>query len=192
MEQFDSEKTAIVVVDMQNCFAHQDGVLFAPPSGEVIDPISEFIETGREYGLDIIYTQDTHTTEQFEEKFSHYDEFDRWGEHAVEGSWGHEIVSELTPLQGEYVVRKQTYDAFYETNLHSELESRDIETVLFVGTLANVCVMHSASSAALNDYDSVVVSDLVGYIEESDKEYALNHVEWLFGRTVPSDDIEFE
>lgn len=192
METFDSEQTAVVVVDMQNCFAHEDGALFAPPSGDVIEPIQAFIEDAREAGVEVMYTQDTHTIEQFEEDFSHYDEFDRWGEHAVEGSWGHEIVDELTPRQGEHVVRKQTYDAFYNTNLDSELESRGIEQVVFVGTLANVCVMHSASSAALNDYDSVVVDDLVGYLEESDKEYALEHVEWLFGRTVSSSDVQFD
>lgn len=192
MESFDANQTAVVVVDMQNCFAHEEGALFAPPSASVIEPISSFIETAREAGVEVIFTQDTHTIEQFAEDFDHYDEFDRWGEHAVEGSWGHEIVSELTPLQGEYVVRKQTYDAFYNTNLDSELESRDIEHVIFVGTLANVCVMHSASSAALNDYDSVVVEDLVGYLEESDKEYALEHVEWLFGRTINSGEVQFD
>lgn len=191
METFDSEQTAVVVIDMQNCFAHEDGRLYAPPSGEVISPIAEFVENARDSGAEIIYTQDTHTLEQFEEKFEHYDEFDRWGEHAVEGSWGHEIVSQLTPDQDDYVLQKETYDAFHNTNLHSELQSKNIEQVLFVGTLANVCVMHSASSAALRDYDSIVVEDLVGYLEESDKQYALDHVDWLFGRTVESESVVF-
>jgi nicotinamidase-related amidase len=192
MEQLSAENTAVIVVDMQNCFAHKDGALSAPPSQNVIEPINNFIETARDEGVEVIYTQDTHTIEQFEEEFSHYDEFDRWGEHAVEGSWGHEIVTELSPRKGEYVVRKQTYDAFYNTNLDSELTARNIENVLFVGTLANVCVMHSASSAALNDYNAIVLSDLVGYLEESDKEYALNHVEWFFGKTVQSTEITYE
>jgi len=192
MEEFNPEETAVVVVDMQNCFAHEDGALFAPPSEAVIEPINSFVESARSAGATIMYTQDTHTVEQFEVEFEHYDEFERWGEHAIEDSWGHEIVSELTPRKGEFVVRKQTYDAFYNTNLESELESEGITTVLFVGTLANVCVLHSASSAALRDYDSIVVSDLVGYLEESDKAYALEHFDWLFGRTVDSTDISFE
>jgi nicotinamidase-related amidase len=192
MESFNPEKTAVVVVDMQNCFANEDGVLYAPPSGEIIKPISDFVETARGAGVEVMYTQDTHTTEQFEEEFEQYDEFDRWGEHAVEGSWGHKIVPKLAPKQDEYVVQKQTYDAFYNTNLNKKLQSKNIETVVFVGTLVNVCVMHSASSAALNDYDSIVVEDLVGYLEQSDKEYALEHIDWLFGRTIESREVQFE
>lgn len=192
MESFNATETALVVVDMQNCFAHPDGVLHAPPSTEVVEPIHSFLADARDAGVTVVYTQDTHTTEQFEEDFKHYDEFDRWGEHAVEGSWGHRIVEELQPRDDEYVVTKNTYDAFHNTNLNEYLESNGIEQVLFVGTLANVCVMHSASSAALHDYDSVVVSDLVGYLEESDKEYAINHIEWLFGRTQTADNITFD
>jgi len=36
------------------------------------------------------------------------------------------------------------------------------------------------------------VNDCVGYIEEEQKERALEHAEWLFGEVVESDELVFE
>lgn len=188
---YNPEQTMVVVVDMQNGFCHPEGSLYAPPSQEVITPIKEFVEEARENGAEVAFTRDVHTEEQFEEEYTHYDEFDRWGEHVLEGSWEAEIVDEL-PVDDAHVVNKETYDAFHNTNFNDYLDEQGIETVIVVGTLANVCVMHTASSAALTDHEVIVVSDLVGYIEESDKEYALNHIDWLFGTVRNQDEIDFK
>lgn len=182
------ENTAVIVVDMQNSFAHEDGSLYAPPSENVIGDIEEFVQYMRTRGSPIIFTKDTHTNEQFEE-LDHYNEFDRWGEHAVQGTSEHEIVDGLTIEDTDSVIEKRTYDAFHNTSLDEDLENYGIDTVIVVGTLANVCVLHTASSAALNDYNTVVVEDLVGYIEESDKEYALEHVDWLFGNVLNTEQV---
>lgn len=182
------ENTAVIVVDMQNCFAHEDGSLFSPASEDVISEIERFVGTFRDYGASIFFTKDTHTVEQFEE-LDYYDEFARWGEHAIEGTWEHKIVDDLTVHEDDVLVEKETYDAFYGTDLSSHLKALDTENVIVVGTLANVCVLHTASSAALRDYNTIVVEDLVGYLEESDREYALNHVDWLFGQTMETDDV---
>jgi nicotinamidase-related amidase len=52
-------------------------------------------------------------------------------------------------------------------------------------------VLHTASTAALHDYRPVIVEDAVGYLDETDREYALEHAEWLFGETTPREDIDF-
>lgn len=182
----ETDKTALVVVDMQNSFASEEGKLFSEKSRDIIPDIAELIDEFGKDGL-VVYTQDTHTDEQFNQ-MDNYDEFERWGEHCIEGSWGHKIVDELRGKE-DYKVQKNTYDAFHNTNLDSILEDENIENVVIVGTLANVCVLHTASSAALNDYQTLVVEDLVGYIEEEDKEYALHHADWLFGQTVKSEEL---
>lgn len=182
------ENTAVIVVDMQNSFAHEDGSLYAPPSENVIEPIEQFVQTMRDNRSPVVFTKDTHTEEQFED-LDHYDEFDRWGEHAIDGTFEHEIVDGLTVEDSDRVIEKGTYDAFHNTALEGELTNRGVDNVIVVGTLANVCVMHTASSAALNDYNTIVVEDLVGYIEESDKEYALEHVDWLFGNVLDSEEV---
>jgi nicotinamidase-related amidase len=186
----DPDTTALVVVDMQNGFCHPDGSLYAPPSEAAIDPCAGLGERAREAGAQVVYTRDVHPPEQFEDAH-YYDEFERWGEHVLEGSWEAEVVEELPVQEADHVVEKHTYDAFHRTDLDGWLSARDITDLVFCGTLANVCVLHTAGSAGLRDYRPVLVEDAVGYIEEDHREYALEHADWLFGEVTDREALSF-
>ncbi len=188
--EFDSERTAVVVVDMQDGFCHPDGSLHAPTSERVVDPIAELLDAARTAGASVVFTKDVHPEEQFGDTH-YYDEFDRWGEHVVEGTWETDIVDGLDVEANDHVVEKHTYDAFHETELAGWLDAHGIDDLLFCGTLANVCVLHTAGSAGLRDYRPVLVEDAIGYIEEDHHEYALDHADWLFGEVTEREDIEF-
>ncbi len=186
----DADSTAVVVVDMQNGFCHEEGSLYAPPSEAVIEPIADLIGRARDAGTQIVFTRDVHPPEQFEDAH-YYDEFDRWGEHVLEGSWEAEIVEGLSVRDSDHVVEKHTYDAFQETEIDGWLSARGITDLVFCGTLANVCVLHSAGSAGLRDYRPILVEDAVGYIDAEHKDYALEHADWLFGEVVSREDLTF-
>ncbi|MFB6093946.1 MAG: cysteine hydrolase family protein [Halanaeroarchaeum sp.] len=188
---FDPANTAVVVVDVQNGFCHPDGSLYAPASEAAIEPIRTVLARAREAGAAIVFTRDVHPPEQFD-GHHYYDEFERWGEHVLEGSWEAEIVEDLPVREDDHVVEKHTYDAFYRTDLEGHLDAHGIRDLLFVGTLANVCVLHTAGSAGLRDYRPVLVEDAIGYIEEDHHEYALEHADWLFGETISVEDVSFE
>ena len=188
--RFHPDDTAIVVVDMQNGFCHPDGSLYAPASGTAVEPVSDVVETARSAGARVIFTRDVHPPEQFEDAH-YYDEFARWGEHVLEGSWEAEIVEDLDVRAEDLVVEKHTYDAFYRTQLGGWLDARGIDDLLICGTLANVCVLHTAGSAGLRDFRPVLVTDALGYLEEDHREYATEHADWLFGETVERGEIEF-
>lgn len=189
--QFDPDATAAVVVDMQNGFCHPDGSLYAPDSEAAIDPVRAVVELARTAGAQVIYTRDVHPPEQFEDTH-YYDEFERWGKHVLEGTWETEIVEELPVEAEDHVVTKHTYDAFYRTNLEGFLETHGIRDLLICGTLANVCVLHTAGSAGLRDFRPIIVEESVGFIEDHHREYALEHASWLFGEVRPIEAIEFE
>jgi nicotinamidase-related amidase len=186
----DTETTAVVVTDLQNGFCHPDGSLYAPGSEAAIEPSIELIEQARAAGASVVFTRDVHPPGQFDD-VHHTDEFDRWGEHVVERTWDAELVEALSPREDELVVDKHTYDAFYQTDLEGWLDAHNIRNLVFGGTLANVCVLHTAGSAGLRDYRPVVVEDAIGYIDEADREYALEHLDWLFGG-VTVEDVTFE
>ncbi len=188
---YDPTDAAVVVVDMQNGFCHPDGSLHAEPSEAAIDPVTELVDRAREAGASVIYTRDVHPPEQFEGNH-YYDEFDRWGEHVVEGSWDAELVSALEVTDEDHVVEKHTYDAFYRTDLEGYLEAHGIDDLLICGTLANVCVLHTAGSAGLRDYRPIIVTDALGYITPKHKEYAVEHADWLFGETTTLDAVTFD
>ncbi|SHH45905.1 cysteine hydrolase family protein [Halobaculum gomorrense] len=188
--EFDPDRTAVVVVDMQNGFCHPDGSLYAEPSEAAIDPVRTLAERAGDAGARVVYTRDVHPPEQFDGAH-YYDEFDRWGEHVVEGSWDAELVDNLPTAEADHVVEKHTYDAFHDTELEGWLDARGVDDLLVCGTLANVCVLHTAGSAGLRDYRPVVVEDALGYITEEHREYAVEHADWLFGETATLAEIEF-
>ena len=190
LDPFDPGRTAVVVVDMQNGFCHPDGSLHAPGSEAAIDDVAALVDRAREAGAEVVFTRDVHPPEQFDDTH-YYDEFDRWGEHVLEGSWEAEIVDDLTIGPSDHVVEKHTYDAFYETELDGWLSARGVDDLLVCGTLANVCVLHTASSAGLRDFRPVLLEDAVGCIEAAHREYALDHADFLFGEVTPLADVEF-
>ncbi|MFC6989678.1 cysteine hydrolase family protein [Haloplanus sp. GCM10025708] len=188
---YDPDSTAIVVIDMQNGFCHPDGSLYAPRSEAVVDDVVALVDRAREDGAQIVYTRDVHPPEQFDDAY-YYDEFDRWGEHVLEGSREAELVEELDVREADHVVEKHTYDAFHETELDGWLSARGIDDLLVCGTLANVCVLHTAGSAGLRDYRPVLVEDAIGYIEAEHREYALDHADFLFGEVTTREDVAFD
>ncbi|MFC6836936.1 cysteine hydrolase family protein [Halomarina ordinaria] len=188
---FDPDHTAVVVVDMQNGFCHPEGSLYAPGSEAAIEPVAALLDRARDAGARVVFTRDVHPPEQFEGNH-YYDEFDRWGEHVVEGTWETAVVADLPVEPDDHVVTKHTYDAFYNTNLEGWLRAHDVRDLLICGTLANVCVLHTAGSAGLRDFRPVLVRDAIGAIEEDHREYALDHADWLFGEVEELEDVEFE
>ncbi|WP_418285727.1 cysteine hydrolase family protein [Halorubrum sp. DTA46] len=188
---YDPSETAVIVVDMQNGFCHPDGSLYAEPSEAAVEPVGALVAAARDAGADIVYTRDVHPPEQFDDTH-YYDEFDRWGEHVVEGSWDAELVDDLDVRDGDRVVEKHTYDAFYQTELEGYLDAHGIRDLLICGTLANVCVLHTAGSAGLRDYRPVVVEDALGYITADHREYAVDHADWLFGETTTRESVAFD
>jgi nicotinamidase-related amidase len=186
----DSERAAVVVVDMQNGFCKPDGSLYAPGSEAVIDPVVDLVARARDAGAQVVYTRDVHPPGQFDGNH-YYDEFERWGEHVVEGSWEAELVDELDVREADLVVEKHTYNAFHATELDGWLTARGVDDLAVCGTLANVCVLHTAGAAGLRDYRPVLAEDAIGAIEDDHKAYALEHADWLFGEVEQRADVTF-
>lgn len=178
-------ETALVIVDMQNDFAHPDGKLFVPGSRKTIPFIQKLLNKARENNMKIFFTQDWHTK---------YDpEFKIWGEHAVAGTWGSEIIDDLKPLENEFMIKKLRYDAFFGTPFDIYLRAFGIKTLIITGTVANICVLHTAGSAVLLGYDIIVPVDAVSGLTPFDCEAAFRQIDFLYkGKLVKTENIEIE
>ena len=164
--------TALLVVDMQNDFVHPEGSLFVPTAPETIPAIKSLLEKARGAGARVIFTQDWHDEDD--------PEFAIWPRHAVAGSWGAEVVAELAPLPNETRIHKLRYDAFYGTPLEHLLRTWGVERLVVVGTVANICVLHSAGSAALRWFEVVVPEDGVSALTPFDLQAALRQIDFLY------------
>ncbi len=176
----DPAKTALVVVDMQNDFVKEGGSLVVPDAEGTIPAIQDLLRLARESGMRVVFTQDTHTEGD--------PEWDIWPEHVSENSWGWQIVDELAPRKGEFVIPKVRYDAFYGTHLDHFLRHWGVETLVLCGTVANICVHYTAASAALRWYRVIVPKDATSALDPFDLESSLRQTAFLFNGTITHTD----
>jgi len=168
-----SKETALIIVDMQNDFVKPEGKLFVPTAPQTVPVIKGLLEKARKAGVLRIFTQDTHYPED--------PEFKIWGEHVLKGSWGWEIIDELKPkIPEEIVVEKMRYDGFFGTSLDHILRVYGIKNLVVVGTVANICVLHTVASAAMNLYKVIVPIDGISALTEFDKHLTLRQIDFLY------------
>lgn len=143
-------KTALVVLDMLNDFV--DGTLANSAAVPIIDPIDQLAGAAR--GRDdwmVVYANDAHKPGDVE--------FEVFGEHALAGSAGAEVVPGLSPHGDDIVVPKRFYSAFTETDLDATCRVHNIGKMVIVGQHTNCCCRHTTYDAFLRGIEVAVVSD---------------------------------
>lgn len=179
------EKTALIVVDMQNDFVKPEGSLVVEAASETVPNIEKLLESARRAGVRIAFTQDTH--------FEGDREWEIWPEHCRADTWGWQIIDELKPQENEIICQKNRYDGFYGTWLEHFLKVWQIEHLVITGTVSNICVGHTAASAGLRWFHIVVPANGISALTEFDQALTLRQVSWLYlGDVVKSvGDVEF-
>ncbi len=181
----DPSSAALLIIDVQNDFANPSGKLYAKGAEKVIPPIKKLASAARRSGATVIYTQDWHVKGD--------PEFEIWGEHALAGTWGAEIVDELKPEEADVIVRKPSYDAFYSTSLDHVLRSRKITTLILTGLLGNICVHCTAIGAAMRGYKLIIPVDAIFTIHEFDHVASLRFMNVILkAELTTSDKLSFE
>ena len=168
----DPRTTALIIVDMQNDFVKPGGALVVETAAATIPAIQRLLALARAKGMKVFFTQDTHEEGDIE--------FPIWGPHVLRGTWGWQIVDELAPRPGERVIEKLRYDGFFGTPLDHELRLAAIQNVIVCGTVANICVLHTAGSAALRGYRVVLLIDAISAITPFDQQAAIRQVHFLY------------
>lgn len=155
-------KTGLLVVDMLNDFV--TGVLANPASPPTVAPIGALIDAARTRPDWLtIYANDAHRPGDLE--------FEVFGEHAVAGSKGAEVIADLTPAPGiDEVIPKRYYSSFTETDLASTCRVNDIGRLVIVGQHTDCCVRHTTYDAFLLGLEVVVVADATAVFEPLSKD----------------------
>jgi len=168
----DPLRTALLVMDMQKDFVDDSGALLVPEARDTVAPIKRLVDASHSRDILVVYTQDSHKEGD--------PEFDIWGQHVLEGTAGEEIIDELSPMEGDIVVKKPRYDAFYGTDLDQILRAKDIDTIIVVGTVANICVHYTTASAAQRWYSVICPVDCISALTEFDMHVHLHQTAYLF------------
>jgi nicotinamidase-related amidase len=171
------KKAALIIVDMQNDFVEQGGKLVVPAASDSVPNIHSLLRRARASSVKIVYTQDT--------AFPGDKEFEIWPEHCLINTHGWQIVDDLYPQKEDLICVKNRYDGFYGTWLDHFLDKVwHIENVVIVGTVSNICVLHTAASAGLRWYHVVVPADGITANTEFEQALTLHQVSSLYNGSV--------
>ena len=106
----------------------------------------------------------------------------------VQDTWGGEILSEVAPAKSEIVVRKWRSNSFIGTNLDLVLRAHEIKTVVITGVVTQGCVESTAREASFRDYYVVVLEDCVATYDRELHEASLKIMRTRVD-VAPADDV---
>ena len=172
----DTDKAALVIIDMQRDFLEAGG--FGEALGNdvsrlqaAVGPCRATLEAARGLGMLVIHTREGHRPDLSDappHKVNRGDPRNRIGARGpmgrilVRGEPGHDIVPELYPLPDEPVIDKPGKGAFYQTDIELMLRNRGIDTLLVCGVTTEVCVNTTVREANDRGFRCIVLSDCCG------------------------------
>jgi len=163
---------AILVVDMLNDFV--TGVIGCDRAVGIVPATARLLAAAREKGVPVIYCNDCHLPGIDRE-------LQIWGDHAIKGTPGAEVIPELTPQPCDYVVPKRRYSGFFQTDLDILLKELGVKTVVITGLHTHMCCRHTAADAYCLGYDVVAAKEATNSFTEEDYQYGLAYLKTCYG-----------
>ena len=101
------------------------------------------------------------------------------GIHCIENRPENDYAKLTYPIEGEYLISKRRYSAFFQTDLEILLKGLGVDTLYMIGGLTDVCIHYTAVDAHQNDYHIRVVTDAVAGSSEEASEGSLRAIKYL-------------
>jgi ureidoacrylate peracid hydrolase len=177
-----ADETAVVVIDMQNAYASSGGYVDLAGfdiqgAAGTIGQIAKVLETARAAGVLVVYLQngwDADYVEAGGEGSPNWHKSNALktmrarpelqGQLLARGGWDYALVDGLAPREGDIVLGKTRYSAFFNSQLDSTLRARGIRNIVFVGIATNVCVESTLRDGFHLEYFGVMLEDATHHL----------------------------
>ncbi|MDB5578661.1 MAG: rutB [Bradyrhizobium sp.] len=207
----DLQRTAVVVVDMQNDFCGRDGWMGAigidvTPALDLSGPINRVTAGLRQSGVPIIWLNWGVRPDRLNLSPGTQHPFNPTGatpglggtmhsgsrDYALlqKDSWGAQIIDELVQAPQDIHVDKHRISGFWDTPLDAILRNLDVTTLIFAGVNADHCVLGTLMDANFHGYDTVLLEDCTATTSpDFCLQATLHNVRFCFGFTTTSADL---
>ncbi|MEY3298326.1 MAG: hypothetical protein RLZZ597_1586 [Cyanobacteriota bacterium] len=176
--RLDLNKSACLVVDMQNDFCHPDGWLASigvdvTPARSPIVSLQQVLPRLRQAQVPIVWVNWGNRPDLLNISASLRHVYNPTGKGVglgdplprngapvlTQGSWAAAVVEELTPYPDDIRVDKYRMSGFWDTPLDSILRNLGKSTLFFAGVNMDQCVMATLQDANFLGYDCILLRD---------------------------------
>lgn len=181
---FNNERVVLVIIDMQ----YEDsssGFWKSVNWDDVVKRSQSVLNACREKGYPVVHVKVARDPEGVQcHPFDLRDENGR-PLYSVKGSRKAEIIDELKPVQGEFVVEKQRFSAFYQTNIDLILQGLKADHLIMMGVFTDSCFLTSVYDAFTRGYTISIVKDActAGTVA-AHKTSILDMANWIYGCSI--------
>ena len=173
------DHAAVLVVDMLQDFVY--GALACDRGKAIVPATARLLDAAHEAGLPVIFCNDCHLPKIDRE-------LALWGDHALAGTPGAEVIPELKLCDEDYVVPKRRYSGFFQTDLDILLKELGVDTVIMTGLHAHMCVRHTSADAYMLGYEVVVAKEATDSFTKEDYEYGIAYLKTCYGADAYTND----
>jgi nicotinamidase-related amidase len=180
----DKSKTALVVIDLQKGIV---GRKTAPYSSEdVVKNTASLAEKFRKNGMPVFLV---HVTPSPDGKDSLRPVADvAMPVQTPSPDWA-DLVPEIGPKQGDFVITKRQWGAFYGTELDLELRRRGVSTIVLCGISTNIGVESTARFAYEFGYQQIFAEDAMSAMTSEEHRSTVDHIFPRIGRVRKTQEI---
>lgn len=154
----------------------------------VLPNLQKLLAFFREHKLRVIYVTLGSETDDFSDIPPSLRGWMKWGHYRI-GTREGEILDEVKPIAGEYVINKTTKGAFLSTGLNQILRHMGINYLVVCGVDTVACPGNTAREAADLGYHSIMVDDCCATQAESWQRLWMLMFQKSFGRVATSDQV---
>ncbi|MGL6018977.1 MAG: cysteine hydrolase family protein [Gibbsiella quercinecans] len=175
---FDRQRSALIIIDMQNDFCHRDGWLGhigvdVSPARAPIAPLQRLLPALRAVGVPVIWLNWGNRPDRLNLSPALLHVYNPQGDGIglgdalpvsgapvlQAGSWAAAVVDELAPDERDIRIDKYRMSGFQDTVLDSVLRNLGVTTLLFAGVNVDQCVLCTLQEANFRGYDCLLLED---------------------------------
>lgn len=163
-DYFDPEKTALLVIDMQNFYVAE-----VETAQGIVPNINRLAEAVRDAGGMVFWVVMTVADALgapskwplYHDYFFTKENGQNHKDGLSEGTEKHKLYPELDVREGDEIAHKTRFSPFIigASDLHERLQTAEIENLIITGTATNMCSESAARDAMMLDYKVVMVLD---------------------------------
>lgn len=178
----DPRRAVLLIHDMQRYFVD---LLPDPLRAALVENAAALRKRCAASGLPVAYTAQPGRMSEQERGLLK----DFWGPGMQASAAHREIVSEVAPEDGDWLLTKWRYSAFFHSDLLSRIRRAGRDQLILCGVYAHVGVLATALEAFAHDIQPFVVADAVGDFSAGHHELALRFVAERCGVVLPLEDV---